>query len=155
MKKIFTLSAVLLITLASFADYAPSRLSVSATGTVNARIVVDENKYSQQVSTGSGLFEGLTPGYHTVKVYEMDTRRGVFGRTRSTMRLLYTATVNVKPMVQVNIVVNRNGRAMIDEQPIRGRFNDKGWNDKDHGRDSHDGRYDDHGGNRGSFPRNK
>jgi hypothetical protein len=157
MKKIFTLSIVLLSALFSFADYAPSRLSVTTVGNANVRITVDENRYGQQVAMGSTTFEGLTPGYHTVRVYEMDQRRGFFGR-KQTMRLLYTATVNIKPMFQLNIVVNKNGRAMIDEQPIR-RGYDKGWNDADHrndkgnGRYDNDKRYDDHG--KGGFPRNK
>jgi len=158
MKKIFTLASVLLITLVSFADYAPSRLIVSTMSNANVRVVVDDGRYSQQVSSSSlATFEGLTPGYHTVRVHEIE-RRGFFGR-RQSMRLLYTTTINVRPMFQMNIDVNRNGRARIDETPIRGRYDNRGWDDGDHRRNDHDGRYDndrryDGRDNRNGLPRN-
>jgi hypothetical protein len=159
MKKIFTLASVLLITLVSFADYAPSRLIVSTMSNSNVRIVVDESKYSQQVSNSSiATFEGLTPGYHSVKVYEVIPQRGGFFGKRQTMRLLYTATVNVKPMYQLNIAVNRNGRAKIDEQMLRGRFDNKGWDDGRGRKNDRDDRYDNDKRNdsrdRNGFPRN-
>lgn len=148
MKKIFTLVSVLLVTVVSFAaGIAPSsRLTVTATSNANVRIVIDESKYSQQISDASfATFEGLAPGYHTVKVYEMvPQRRGFFGKKQS-MRLLYTSTVNIKPMTQLNISLNRNGRAQIDEQVIRGgRYDNKGW-DNGRGNDRYDR-------NKNSFP---
>ncbi len=108
MKKILTLSAAFLITMAGFANYAPSRLTVEATGKHNIRVTVDESMINKQVGENGSVFENLAPGYHTVRFYQMG-------------RLLYSAAVQIKPMYELSIVLDNHGKAIIDEQPLDSR----------------------------------
>ncbi|MFT3933894.1 MAG: DUF4476 domain-containing protein [Chitinophagaceae bacterium] len=138
MKKISTLALGLLVSAASFAAFAPSRLTVSAEGNTNIKVTVDGNRFSQQSFSNSAVFENLEPGFHSVKVYQLNDKRfGFFGRKRGDeYKLLYTASVNIKPLFATSIQLNRFGNARIDEQPMRGAFNNKGWDGR--------GGYDDH-----------
>jgi Domain of unknown function (DUF4476) len=131
MKKISTLSFGILLSIASFANFAPNRLKVSAEGNANIKVTVDGNRFDQQVNDNSAVFENLNPGYHAVKVYQVaDKRAGWFGRNRiDDYRLIYSVSVNIKPLFETSIVVNRFGKASIDEQPIRTGFDNRKWND--------------------------
>jgi Domain of unknown function (DUF4476) len=143
MKKISTLGFGILFSLASFANFAPSRLTVSAEGNANIKVTVDGNRFDQQSFNNSVVFENLQPGFHSVNVYQLTEKRfGMFGRRRGDdYRLVYTASVNIKPLFATTIELNRFGRAQINEQPMRGAYNDRGWNNVNNGRN------DDHGYN--------
>ncbi len=150
MKKISTLGFGILFSLASFANFAPGRLTVSAEGNTNIKVTVDGNRFDQQSTNNSVVFDNLQPGYHSVNVYQLTERRfGMFGRRRGDgYRLVYTASVNIKPLFATTIELNRFGRAQINEQPMRDSYNDRGWNKDDKGRnDDHRYNNNDHGYN--------
>jgi len=105
MKKIITLSMAFLVTMVSFAKDAPSRLTVAATGKNNIRITVDESKFNKQVGENGTIFDNLTPGYHTVRIYKAG-------------RMVYSAAVEIKPMYELSIVLNNRGEAVINEEPL-------------------------------------
>lgn len=142
MKKISTLSFGFLFSLASFAAVAPSRLTVSAEGNTNIKVTVDGNRFDQQEMGNSVIFDNLQPGYHSVNVYQLADRRfGMFGRRRGDdYRLVYSSTVNIRPLFATSILVDRFGRAQLNEEPMRGRYDSRGWN----GDDRRDGRDNDH-----------
>jgi len=129
MKKISTLGFAVLFSIASFAAFSPSRLTVSAEGNTNIKVTVDGSRFDQQSAGSSVVFENLQPGFHSVNVYQLTDRRfGLFGRRRADdYRLLYTATINIKPLFATNIVVNRFGRAQVIEQPMRGMYDNRRW----------------------------
>lgn len=106
MKKILTLSLAFFVAMSSFAAFTPSRLVVSATGKNNVRVTVDETTVNGQVGNSGSVFENLSAGYHTVRIYQ-------FGR------MLYSAAVQVKPMYELSIVLDKRGRAIIGEQPMK------------------------------------
>jgi len=110
MKKIVTLSLAFFVTMASFASFAPSRLTVSAVGKNNIRVTVDEKKMNGQSGYSGSTFENLAPGYHSVRVYQ-------FGR------MIYSAAVQVKPMYELSIVLDNRGNAIIKEQPMKNNDN--------------------------------
>ena len=110
MKKIITLSLAFFVTMASFAASAPSRLTVSAVGKNNIRVTVDEQKMNGQIGYSGSTFDNLAPGYHSVRIYQ-------FGR------MLYSVAVAVKPMYELNIVLDGHGKAVISEQPIKNNDN--------------------------------
>ena len=143
MKKIFTLGLGIVVSLASFANMAPARLTVAAEGNTNIKVTVDGNRFAQQSVNSSVVFNNLQPGFHSVKVYQLSEKRvGLFGRKQSTeFRLVYTASVNIKPLFATTIELNRFGSARIIEQPIRGY--DRGWGSDDRKKD--DRRYNDNG----------
>jgi hypothetical protein len=155
MKKIFTLSTSLFAMLVSFADFAPSRLVVNVKGDKDdIKVIVDENRFSQQVKTADAVFDRITPGCHTVSVYVMRDHRSWFGRDRDEASLLYKTNILMKPMTELSIRVNRRGRAILEERTFRGGYgynngdddNDRrtndgtGWSNDDYNRDDNDGR---------------
>jgi Domain of unknown function (DUF4476) len=150
MKKNATLSLGILLSIASFANFAPNRLTVSAEGDAGIKVTVDGSRFNQQLDDNSVVFENLNPGYHAVKVYQVVAKRGGwFGRNKTDdYRLMYTGSVNIKPLFETSIVLNRFGKAYIDEQPIRGRGNDdREKYDRDY--DNHD--YGDHNDRRNGY----
>ena len=112
MKPIITLSLAFFVTMASFAAFTPSRLIVSAVGKNNVRVTVDEKTINSQSGENGSMFENLAPGYHSVRVYQYS-------------RMVYSVAVQIKPMYELSIVLDRNGRAIIDQQPIKNNDNCK------------------------------
>lgn len=141
MKKIYTILAGSLMSLLSFAGggYNDGKLSVTYAGTDEIKISVDGREYGNR--DNSVMLESLQPGYHTIKVYKERRRGGwnVFGgdgrnRDRGRERVLYSGSVYIKARTFVDIVINRFGKALVDEQ----RIDNNGRWDGDR-----DGRYDD------------
>ena len=140
MKKISTLAFGFLFSMASFASFAPNRLTVAAEGNANIKVTVDGSRFDQQAFNNSVVFENLQPGFHSVKVYQLvEKRYGWFGRKSggTELRLVYTASVNIKPLFATTIELNRFGNAQVTEQPMRGYDrnwdrNDRRDNDRDH-----------------------
>lgn len=68
----------------------------------------------------------LTAGNHMVKVYVERSKTFPFKRIT-----LYSKSVYVKPKYYVDVIINRFGRALIDEQLITdSRYDDDGRNDR-------------------------
>lgn len=149
MKKMFTLGIGFLSAIAAFAGYAPTSLTVMSEMNSNIKVTVDGNRFDQQVIGNSVVFNNLQPGFHTVNIFQQErSRGGWFGRRRDDdFRLVYTASVNIKPLFVTTIQLNRFGRAQISEQPMRSRYDERGWNDDkrfDNDRDEHRDRDWDH-----------
>ncbi len=134
MKKIFTLGFATLVSVFSFAAKAPNRLVVAAEGNAPIKVMVDGSRFDQQAINNSVVFENLQPGFHAVKIYQLtDKRYGVFNRRQRTeYKLVYNASVNIKPLFTTRIELNRFGTAQVIEQPMRGNYGGGG----------RDGRYD-------------
>jgi hypothetical protein len=121
MKKIFTLSLGIITSIFSFAAFAPSRLTIAAEGNASIKVTVDGNRFEQQSYNNNVVFENLQPGFHAVKVYQQIERRGFFGRRQGTeFRLVFSASVNIKPLFSTRIELNRFGNAQVIDQPLRG-----------------------------------
>jgi len=133
MKKIFTLLVASVFTLTLFAANRPSQLSVSLPGNSNIRVIVDNSRYEN--SDNNITIGDLSNGYHSIKVYEVKNQSRFFNDSK----LVYTSSVLIKPAYQVNIMINRNGKAVIDEQRL---FDDRKYNDRD--RDNRGGRNNDY-----------
>lgn len=164
MKSIFTLLIGTAISISSFAFYGESKLSVTYLGKDEIRVTVNDEQYRD--NNREVLVDNLRPGYHTVKVYKEKNKRkrnwwgfgkgdGIFGNK---YELLYTSSVYVKPGYFVDIVINRFGKALVDEKPMNrnGRWDDddNDWDndrdrDRDRDRDGGNGGW----GNNGSYGR--
>ena len=146
MKSISTLLIAVFVSMVSFANYVPSKLRVSVASNENIQIVVNNNVY-RTGADNSTVINNLQPGYHSVKVYEVQDRRtGIFGR-KTHSQLLYSSNIHVRPGYLIDISINRNGRASVKERMIRNsRDNDwgnDGWgnnrdrrNDRDYDRNN-------------------
>jgi len=136
MKKIFTLLVASVFTLTLFAANRPSQLSVSLPGNSNIRVIVDNSRYEN--SDNNITIGDLSNGYHSIKVYEVKNQSRFFNDSK----LVYTSSVLIKPAYQVNIMINRNGKAIINEEKL---FDDRKYKDRDR---------DDRGGRNNDYPYN-
>jgi hypothetical protein len=134
MKKIFTLMAGMLLTVAMFA--ADRRPVVTINSSKNYKIVIDGKNYF-----GDNITLRLDDYFkrnHTIKVFEM--RRGLYVKGE---RLVDAATFQVNRN-DVAITIDRFGNIKIREMRGRDRFgwNGRDWNDYgfDKG-DDHDNRF--------------
>ncbi len=133
MKKTFTLFAALLLTVILYAHPNQSKISISSTGNITIRVMVDGNRYP--AGNNAVMINNLDPGYHSIKVYQLvNNNAGLRNYPFSNnYRLVYNANVYVKPQYYVDIMINRFGKAFFDEQPIAAGYygddNDDDWDD--------------------------
>ena len=122
MKKIFTLIAATILTVATFA--ADHRPSVSLKSRGNYEIVIDGRSYF----TRNGVMDlsNIRKGRHSIKVYEV-SRVFSFLRTKK----LVDASTFMLGNRDIDINVDFRGQIRISEE----RFGRDRWNDNDHGRD--------------------
>jgi hypothetical protein len=136
MKKTFTLLAALFFSTILFAQ---TKLTISAIGNADLRVMVDGMKYT---SNGRDIvINNLKNGNRIVKIFRAGNDRNRFnGNNRNNgYQLVYNSSVFVKPQYHVDITINRFGKAFVDEQMINGGYND---DDDDWGVDNNDQYYD-------------
>lgn len=136
MKKTFTLLTALFFSAILFAQ---SKLTISASGNAEIRVMVDGIKYT---SNGRDIvISNLKNGNHTVKIFRAGNERNRYnGNNRSNgYQLVYSNNLFVKPQYHVDITINRFGKAFVDEQMISGGYND---DDDDWGVDNNDQYYE-------------
>lgn len=136
MKKTFTLLTALFF---SAILLAQSKLSISASGNADIRVMVDGIKYT---SNGRDIvISNLKNGNHSVKVFRAGNDRNRYnGNNRNNgYQLVYSNNLFVKPQYHVDITINRFGKAFVDEQMISGNYND---DDDDWGVDNNDQYYE-------------
>ena len=121
MKKIFTFLIVLLTSISSFAF--SSRLTVSSSNNNDRiRVVVDGKNYQSNNRRGADIIiDDLRAGYHSIKVYKATNNRSIFNS--NSMKLLYNGNVYVRNGYHTDILINRFGKALVDERQIQ-RYDD-------------------------------
>ena len=144
MKTISTLFIALLVSFSALAGFDDSKLSITIAGNRSVRILVDDRNYNNQ--DNSITISNLAPGHHTVKIYYAgNNNRNYNGRRGygNNMQLLYSSQVYIKPRHHVDIIINRFGKALVDEQAISQNRNGNDWDDDDYyDRDPRNGRDD-------------
>ena len=136
MKKTFTLLTALFFSAILFAQ---SKLSISASGNADIRVMVDGIRYT---SNGRDIvISNLKNGNHSVKIFRAGNERNRYnGNNRSNgYQLVYSNNRFVKQQYHVDMTSNRVGKAVVDEQVISGGYND---DDDDWGVDNNDQYYD-------------
>ena len=140
MKKIFTLNMLLLICTSLWAGPYKSRLTFSSLSGSISKIIVDNRTFTLKENNNSIVIEDLIPGNHTVRIYKI--KNGYNGRKFGTvqMKLLYFENVFIKQGYHTDIVVNRFGRVLLDEEKLRNNnyeeenFPGYNWNNEENGR---------------------
>jgi hypothetical protein len=132
MKKIFTLIAATLFTVAIFA--ADRKPVVTLKSTRNYEVVIDGQTYFS--NSGMMNIANLRSGQHTIKVYET-TRGFMFRKSR---KLVDASTFSLRKS-NVDIIIGLRGHISITEDRFdNDRRNDsKDW-DKNYGNDKKDNR---------------
>lgn len=127
MKTTSTLLMAIFISMASFAIPVQSKLSITVVGNKNIEIMVDNSRYQSQ--DNSVVINNLQAGSHTIKVYNLKNKgRNIF---RNNAKLLYSSTIYVRPGYHVDIIIDRNGKAIFNEKAMRTNGRNKDWNDND------------------------
>jgi len=92
-------------------SFAQTRLSVTMVSDEAMRIAIDEREYSCQGNTLT--VDNLTPGYHVVKVIPVNS-------PRRSAPLPFNNRILLKAGVYTDILVNRFGKSLLDEQSLAG-----------------------------------
>jgi hypothetical protein len=124
MKAFFTLLLATIFGTTAFA-YDEGKLTVTFAAQNNVQVVIDGRTYQQQ--DNSIVINNIPAGQHSIRIYK--ARRG--GRNNRN-EVLYSANVYVKPSYHVDVMVNRFGKALVDEQSIHNRREDNDWYGNDH-----------------------
>jgi hypothetical protein len=107
--------------------HAQTKLSVTLVGNSAVRIVIDDRNYICQ--DNSLTIDDLTPGYHSVKLFLVKKEKW---NNPGYGQMVYNANLILKSQFYTDVVVNRFGKALVDEQPLsRGDFYDNGGKDWD------------------------
>ncbi len=147
----FLLLCLFCIVFSSASLRAQSRLSITLVGNAAIRMQIDDKHYICQ--DNSLTIDDLAPGYHTIRLFLVKKDRwnnSTYGQ------MVYNANLLLRQQFYTDIVVNRFGKTMVDEQPFsKGDFYYDGNNAPvDYDRNGHDPRFpdkdrDDHRGNGG------
>ena len=137
MKKISTIIAIFLTTISAFAEPMESsrkvrsyqgKLSISTITNEPFRILIDGNAVNNKIIDGDCLINDISAGYHSIKIY----RQKKYGYNNDSwrnknMQVIYAGNIYIKPQYHVDIIINRFGKAFIDEKQMNEDYN----NDKD------------------------
>ncbi|MEO6488886.1 MAG: DUF4476 domain-containing protein [Ferruginibacter sp.] len=144
MKQIFTLITAMMLTLSIFAQADDSRrwnntqskITINTLTQKQVRVLIDGNNYSGNSRNNDITINYIKPGYHAVKIYQQ--KSGGFRNRKSynSLQLVYDATIYVRPQYHIDIIINRFGKAFVDEREMNAEYyanieddhNDNNWN---------------------------
>lgn len=139
MKTLFTLLLATVFTAAFAAD--KGRLTITVTSDKKVQVYVDGRSYRD--NDNYFVFDNLQPGNHTIKIYRANHNNNARNNRNDKSKLnelLYASSVYVKPSYHVDVMINRFGRALIDERFLsgrNGRRDDEDWNSGGYGNGRH------------------
>ena len=139
MKTLFTLLLVALYATAFAAN--EGRLTITVTSKKNVQVYVDGRAYWD--NDNEFVFDNVQPGNHTIKIYrtrDNNNSRNIRNARGKNNDLLYSSTVYVRPSYHVDVVINRFGKALVDERFLsdrNGRWDEDGWNRGGYDNDSY------------------
>lgn len=138
MNKVYFFVFALLLGTTVFAERPRSgRLTIATYDNASIRVEIDGRRYSERDNTIR--INNINPGHHSIQVYRTAGRgNDIFGRNRE--RLIYSNSLYVKPEHQVDIYIDRSGRADVRERSL----NRKGRNNRDDDWDRDNNRWDDY-----------
>jgi hypothetical protein len=148
MNKVYILVFALLLSATVFAERPRSgRLTIATYDNASIRVEIDGRRYSERDNTIR--INNINPGHHSIQVYRM-TSGDIFSRSRE--RLIYSTSLYVKPEYQVDIYIDRAGRADVRERDLgkKGRNNRNDDWDRDNSRWDDYERWENNNGNNGN-----
>lgn len=155
MKTIFTLLLATVLSSSAFA-YNEGRLTVTFAGNTNVQVVIDGRSFHQQ--DNSILLDNIQPGQHSIQIYR-SRANGRYQNNRNSRPsrndLIYSSSVYVKPNHHVDVMINRFGKALVDERAMNSRMDDD-WNGNGNYGNNGNGNYGNGGyGNNGGYGSNR
>jgi hypothetical protein len=129
MNKMYSILAALFLSITAFAAERPksSRLTIATNDNTAIRVEIDGRRYSENDNTVR--INNITAGYHSIQVYSRQQSSGIFGRNSE--RLIYSTNMYVKPEHRVDILIDRSGRARIQESDLGRKGRNRNNRDRD------------------------
>jgi hypothetical protein len=136
MKTIFTLLLATVFTGSAFA-YDEGKITITTAVKKDVQVYVDGRLY--QENDNMITLNNVQPGNHTIKIYKIKkNNNNGYGNNRNGRKnqannneLLYSTSIYVRPSYHVDVVINRFGKALVDERALsdrNGNWDDE-WND--------------------------
>jgi hypothetical protein len=128
MKTIFTLLLASLFTTSAFAA-DDGRLTITISTQTDVQVVIDKQTYRLDDNDNTLVLNNVRPGQHTIQVYyNRGNRNNGNSQNRNNRKdILYSSTVNVRPNYDVDIMINRFGKALVDERDLRYSNDSRGY----------------------------
>lgn len=117
MRTFFTLLLATFLSSPAFA-YGEGRLSISIAYPKNVVIVIDGRNYQPAADRTIDL-SNLRPGNHSVRIYNNNRYNNRYDGRNRIERPIYSATIEIRSFHHVDIMINRFGKALIDERDMR------------------------------------
>ncbi len=132
MKNIFILIATLFFVMPVFGQpndlssrfsVHKSKISVSTVSNDLIWLQIDGNKFTDKESDDGSVVQDIRTGYHNIKVYLVKKNRNSRGRINPrNMQLVYESNLYVKRQFHIDIIVNRFGKAFLDERQMNADY---------------------------------
>ena len=131
MKNIFTL-LLATVSVSAFA-YNGGKLTITVPSSKNIQVYVDGRAY--QDNNNTIVLDNIQAGNHSITIYKNNRNsygnNGNYGRNsnRKDRRndqgdVLYNSNVYVRPSYHVDVMINRFGKALVDEKIINNNYGD-------------------------------
>jgi hypothetical protein len=126
MKRISTLLASLILTVAVFAAEKPkSTLSIQSFDKAGLRVVIDGRRF--EPNDNYLTINGIEPGFHQVKIYHQKNN-GLFSIVGKRYEVVFNGSIDVKQRSNTLISVDRFGKATVSSNRSN---NNGGWSGRD------------------------
>lgn len=142
MKSIFTL-LLATVSVSAFA-YDGGKLTITVPSSKNIQVYVDGRAY-QDNNNNTIVLNNVQPGNHSITVYKNNRNGNGYGNNGKDNRrnnnnrydqrdVLYNSNVYVRSSYHVDVMVNRFGKALVDERAINSKYgDDDDWYDNNNG----------------------
>ena len=142
MKNIFTL-LLATVSVSAFA-YDGGKLTVTIPSSKNVQVYVDGRIY-QGNNNNTIVLNNIQSGNHSITIYKNNRKNNGYGNNGRDNRknnnrydqrdVLYNSNVYVRPSYHVDVMVNRFGKALVDERVINNNYenDDDDWYDGGYG----------------------
>lgn len=142
MKSIFTLLFAA-VSVSAFA-YDGGKLTITVPSSKNIQVYVDGRIY-QDNNNNTIVLNNIQPGNHSITIYKNNRNGNAYGNNGRDNRrnnknrydqrdVLYNSNVNVRSSYHVDVMINRFGKALVDERAINSNYNDdEDWYDNGYG----------------------
>jgi hypothetical protein len=134
MKNIFTL-LLATVSVSAFA-YDGGKLTITVPSSKNIQVYVDGRAY-QENGSNSFVLNNIQAGNHSIAIYRSngnayDNRnkgRNSRGKKYGQRDVVYNSNIYVRPSYHVDVMINRFGKALVDERMISNNRSDDDWYD--------------------------
>jgi hypothetical protein len=142
MKNIFTL-LLATVSVSAFA-YDGGKLTITVPSSKNIQVYVDGRIY-QDNNNNTIVLNNIQPGNHSITIYKNNRNGNGYGnngrdnhrnnKNRYDQRdVLYNSNIYVRSSYHVDVMINRFGKALVDERAINSNYNeDEDWYDNGNG----------------------